>query len=410
MRLVEDAAQRRAPIVRLADRVAAVFVPVILALAAGVAATWWFIRPEAAFDNAAALLITTCPCALGLATPLAVIVGIGKGARRGVLVKGGDTLEALARSRAGVMVLDKTGTITHGGVEVVRFTGPDEALTLAAALESRTSHAVARAIVRAAGGPADHTVADVSHRLGAGISGTVDGRRVSVGSPSFILDDRAELPPMLREALDEAERLGLSPVVIALDAEPCAVAAMGDRVREDSRHAIAMLRSQGWRVCLLSGDHPSVTAAVGAQVGIGAEDCRGAVSPEAKLAEIRRLVEENPGRTIVMVGDGVNDAAALAAATVGVAVHGGAEASMDAAGVYLARPGLAPLVELTTGARRTLAVIRRNMVFSLLYNALFITLAATGVLTPLIAAVVMPFSSLTVVLSSTRTRAFGDRP
>lgn len=409
MNLVEDAARRRAPIVRLADRVAAVFVPSILALAVATAALWWFIRPDLAIDHAVALLITTCPCALGLATPLAVIVGIGGSARHGILIKGGDTLEALARGarHAGVIVLDKTGTITRGGIEVVRYTGDPVALRLAAALEQGTSHPVARAIVRAASPDCNETPTDVRHELGSGISGTVEERRVRIGSPSYVLRSCPRPPSALTDELERCRAEGLSAVLVALDGVVAGVAALGDTLRDDSTRAILALKQRGWRVRLLSGDDPAIVTSIGTAVGVPETECVGGVTPEGKLDEVRRLVREHPGSTIVMVGDGVNDAAALAAATVGIAVHGGAEASMDAADVYLSRPGLSPLVELLDGSARTLSVIRRNMAFSLLYNALFITLAVTGTLTPLIAAIVMPFSSLTVVMSSVRSRAFG---
>lgn len=409
MRLVEDASEHRAPIIRLADRITVVFVPVVLTLAIATAVIWAFIRPSVAIDNAAALLITTCPCALGLATPLAVIVAIGRAARRGILIKGGDTLEALARPRRGIILLDKTGTITRGGISVTRCNADAETLRLAGALESAVTHPIATAIAAAASaaGGALPPATDVRHTLGRGISGTVEGRRVAIGSPRYISEISPLFPPDVADSLQQYAAEGLTPVVIAINGEARGALGLGDLVRHDAADSVRALRVSGWDVRLLSGDDPAIAALIGAQVGIDPANCRGGASPEDKLEEVRRLASEDPGRTVVMVGDGVNDAAALSAATVGIAVHGSAEASLAAAGVFLSRPGLAPLVELTSGAGRTLRLIRRNIATSLLYNSLFITLAMTGVLTPLIAAVVMPFSSLSVVLLSTRSRTFG---
>jgi len=397
---VEDAARRRAPIVALTDRIAGWFVLVVTSLALITYMIW--VREDAAkaMESALALLIVTCPCALGLATPLAITAAVGRASRRGILVKGGATLEALARP--GTMFLDKTGTVTRGETVVVRWTGDGDALRLAAALETHSSHPIARAIVRHAEGLSLPVASEVVQTLGSGVRGVVEGRRVEVGSVGFIHARTATG----QAAIDAALREACSPLLVAVDGELVGIAAMGDPVREDARGAIDQLRRLGWRVRLLSGDHPSVVRAVGAQLGIEPEHALGGVTPEGKLHAVEQELAHG---AVVMVGDGVNDAAALARASVGVAVSGGAEASLAAADVYLRTPGLAPIVEVVTGARRTVGVIRRNLVVSLSYNAVAVALCMAGLITSLIAAIVMPMSSLTVVFLSYRSRTFGGR-
>ncbi len=395
---VEDAARRRAPIVALTDRIAGWFVLVVTTLAAITFALWVRHDPAKAMESALALLIVTCPCALGLATPLAITAAVGRASRRGILVKGGAALEHLARP--GVMLLDKTGTVTQGRLAVVRWEGDADAIPLAAALESHSSHPVARAIVAHAGDADTPSASGVSQSLGAGVRGTVNGRLVEVGSVSFV----ADRPAWLVEAIARAVADALSPVVVAVDGRAVALAALGDPVRDDARASIDTLRADGWRVRLLSGDHPEVVRAVGRSLGLDERDCVGAATPEHKL----RVVEHELSHgTVVVVGDGVNDAAALARATVGVAVSGGAEASLAAADAYLRTPGLAPIVELCRGSRRTVGVIRRNLGASLAYNAVAVALCMAGLISSLLAAVLMPLSSLTVVFLSYRSRTFG---
>lgn len=407
MRIVERCAAERAPIVRMADRIAGWFLAGMIALAAVTLGVWLAIEPTAALGHAAALLIVTCPCALGLATPLAVTVALGRAAQRGILIKGGDPLEQL--SRPGTIFLDKTGTITQGRTALVRWHGDDDARLLAASLESASSHPIARAIVAAVADarlPAPESAAETT---GRGITGRVGGREVAVGSPAFIRGLGAEAPAWLDDVEREILRDGLTPVLVAVDGRIVAAAALGDPIRPDAAASIAELRRLGWRVGILSGDHPEVAQAVARAVGVDPEEARGGLTPEDKLAAVRDAGARGGDGPVVMVGDGVNDAAALAAATVGIAVQGGAEASLSAADVYLNRPGLAPILELLTGSRRTLGVIRRNLAASLVYNGVAATLAVTGVITPLIAAVLMPASSLTVLTLSYRSRTFGGR-
>jgi Cu2+-exporting ATPase len=401
MRLVEEGAMRRAPVVLLADRISGWFVAVVLALAAITVAVWLKLDPEHAVEHAVALLIVSCPCALGLATPLAVSAAIGRAARKQILIKGGDALENLAL--LGRMLLDKTGTITEGRLAVVRWWGDTGVKPMVASLERHSAHPVARALATVA--PVDESVEtiDVEEITGVGISGVCNGRRVMVASIAHVVGKIGELPDGASSITAEFAAEGLSPVAVTIDRQVVAVAGIGDPLRADSARSVGAIREDGWSVEILSGDHPTVVASVAGQVGIEASAARGGVAPEQKLEVVRAGSE---GETTAMVGDGVNDAAALAAATVGIGVHGGAEAALAAADVYLARPGLAPVVELLDGARKTLGVIRRNLVFSLTYNVVAVSFAITGHMSPIMAAILMPLSSMTVVLSSYRARTF----
>lgn len=405
LRRMEESARRRAPVVQLANSIAGWFVAVVLVLAVVTYVYGLQNDPARALDNAIALLVVTCPCALGLATPLAITVGIGRAAKGGILIKGGDAIEAL--NHPGLILLDKTGTVTEGRVRLVRWEGADSAKPLVAALERESSHPIAIAVQQAWPVVEVLEAQDVIQTIGGGIEGTVSGHRVVVGAPTFVArktgaEDHA--PDVRIEAFAEE---GLTPVWVAVDGVIVARAGFGDPMREDAIASVKRLRALGWRVALLSGDHPAVVRATAQRLGLDLADAMGGASPEDKL---KRVEEARTHGTVAMVGDGVNDAAAIAAATVGVGVHGGAEASMSAADVYLSRPGLGPLVELVEGARRTMLVIRNNIIFSIAYNILGATLALLGVLDPLIAAVLMPMSSLSVVFASWRGRSFDPTP
>jgi Cu2+-exporting ATPase len=403
MRLVEEHARRRAPIVLLADRLSGVFVAVVLALAAVTATIWWSASPARAIDSAVALLIVTCPCALALATPLAVTAAIGRAARAGILVKGADVLERLARP--GLMLFDKTGTLTTGRPALVSWWGRSDVRGAVAALEARSAHPLAGPLVAALDGDGRSRLI-VSRAVevpGGGIDGTVDGRRVVVGSPRYVAATGARVRVAALEEIERLAAAGRTPVVVAVDGDAVAVAGLGDTLRPDTVAALAAVRSRGWQVGLLSGDHPAAVTAIGRDLGLPARACLGGIGPEEKLRHVERARAAGP---VVMVGDGVNDAAALAASTVGVGVHGGAEAVLAAADVFVTRPGLAAVTELLDGARRTLRVIRRNLAFSLAYNAVAVALAMTGHLDPVAAAILMPASSVTVIVSSFRARTF----
>jgi len=399
--LVVDAGKSRAPVVQLADRVAGWFVGVVVAAALVTFAAWSFIDPEHAVDHAVALLIVSCPCALGLATPLAVTAAIGKAARLGILVRTGAALECLGSLRRGTLFFDKTGTLTHGRMDLVRFEGPDWVGPLVAAAERESTHPVGRALRSALEVPERRVDPEsIEVTAGGGLAAKVAGRRVIVGSPRFV-GERALRDRALEVRTEQWTEDALTPVWIAVDGRVVAVAGLADRIRSEAQASLQRLQALGFDIEVLSGDHPDVVQAVGRQLGIPAERCHGGLSPEDKL----RCVEDRRATsTVVMVGDGVNDAAALAAASVGVAVHGGAETCFAAADVFLQRPGVEPLIELVHGARRTTRTIRNNIVFSLLYNVVGASLAMFGALNPLLAAVLMPVSSLVVTTNSFRFR------
>jgi Cu2+-exporting ATPase len=412
MALVEQFARERPPIVMLADRVAHWFVIIVLALAAGTVGVWLALEPSnpgAAVEHAIALLIVTCPCALGLATPLAVIVGIGRAAGRGILIKGGDIVERLAG--AGDILLDKTGTLTEGRMKMVRWSGDDAVKPLVSAMEKQVAHPIARAFVEALEDDVDRSASidagdvQAQQTLGGGVAGRVGDRAVRIGSIRFVEEHVDVVPEWARDEAQACLDDGLSPVMVAVDDEVAAVAGFGDPLVEDAHASIDELRTMGWRPSIVSGDHEVIVKATARTLGLDEEGCAGGMAPEAKVDAARR--RQADGSTVIMIGDGVNDAAALSAADVGVAVHGGAEASLAAADVFLTRPGLDAVVELIEGSRRTVRVIKRNLAVSLMYNVVTATLAVTGVINPLIAAVLMPISSLSVVTMSYRSRTFG---
>ncbi|MDH3786322.1 MAG: heavy metal translocating P-type ATPase [Acidobacteriota bacterium] len=403
MQMVETFARDRPSVVRLADRVAEYFVVVVLSVAAATALLWAMSDVGVALEHAITLLIVTCPCALGLATPLAMQCAIGQAAHRGILVKGGDALEQLAGR--GRVWLDKTGTLTRGRMEVADCEGDRQACALAAIVERGVSHPIATALVDRFVEPDDER--HVTQRVltpGGGVHGTVAGQRVHVGSPSFVRHAVRETPLWAHQAQRRMLAAGLTPVWVAVDAAVAAVLGIGDVVRPEAIRSLDLLRAAGFKIGILSGDHPEIVARVAAEVGVPAKNARGGLGPEEKARIVRQNVEN--GESVVMVGDGVNDAAALAAASVGVAVRGGAEASLAASDVFLTSPGLAPLVRLIDGSRRTMTALRTNVIVSLLYNLIAAGLAVTGVIDPRIAAILMPISSLTVVGLSYRRMYF----
>ncbi len=404
--LIRRAAAERPPIVRLADRLAHRFVLAVLSLALVTTLVWLRLDSSRAAENAVALLIVTCPCALGLATPLAVLAALGRAASRGILVRGGEALERL--SHPGLILLDKTGTVTRGRTKLVSWSGNGATERLVEAVERDVAHPIARAFVAAfSSASGSNAEASASRQLlGGGVEGEVEGHAVVVGSPAFVGARVVVVPDGAAAEVRRHARDGLTPVVVAVDGVIAGVAAFGDPLRDEAPAVIEELRARGWQVGVLSGDHPAVVDSVVHALGLDPSLCEGGAAPERKLEVVRSF----RGRfdTVVMVGDGVNDAAALSAASVGVAVHGGAEASLAASDVFLCRDGLEPLARLFTGARRTVSVIRRNLIASLLYNAIAAGLAIAGVLNPLVAAVMMPISSLTVVTLSFRSRTFQE--
>jgi len=400
VRSMERAQRERAPIVRAADRIAARFVLVVIALAAITLAVWWRVDPTLAVEHAVALLVVTCPCALGMATPLSVSVALGRAARRGILVKSGEVLEALARPSA--LVFDKTGTLTAGRPELLEWSGSRETALRASAAERGCEHPLARGFQRAFPAADQPPALDVERLPGAGVRATVGDHRLLVGTPELLTTAGVLVPEEIQQRIVQLAANGATPVLVAEDGVFAGLAAFGDALRPDSAASLSALAATGATVSILSGDHPLVVERVARALSVSA--WRGAVTPEQKLEEIRARVAR--GERVVMVGDGVNDAAAMSAATVGFAVHGGAEASLLAADVFATEPGVAPVLEAIDGAQRTLRAIHRGLAFSLAYNAVGVGLAMSGALSPLVAAVMMPLSSLTVLASALRSSAF----
>jgi Cu2+-exporting ATPase len=372
--------------------------------------TIWTIRADlrTGIEFATALLIVTCPCALGLSTPMAMSIALGRAAKRGVLIKSAAAVEAMSNPTKlkGVMILDKTGTLTQGQTRVVRSDCDQGLLACAAAIESGSNHPLARAIIDASGDRQIPPAEDIKQTPGAGIEGLVGARRVRIGSPAFI-GSFIDLDASRESAIESVLSEGMTPVLIADDEGQVGVLGIGDPLREDTIEATAALRGRGWKLYLCSGDHPEIATQLAAKVGI--ENAIGGASPERKADLVRCLRDEGHQR-IVMVGDGINDAAAMALADVGIAVHGGAEAALQAADVYLTAPGVMPIESLCDLSRHTMRTIHIGLGVSLCYNFVAATLAIAGLISALIAAIIMPMSSLSVVALATRPWKYRGAP
>ena len=401
VRLVDEAQGGRAAVQRLADRVAAIFVPAVIGVAAVTLAVWFAVGSGAsdAFTAAVAVLIISCPCALGLATPLAVMVGTGRGAQLGVIIKGAEVLEDTRRVDA--VVLDKTGTVTEGRLEVVdAVAGPGvdpHALgLLAGALESRSEHPVGAAIARR--WPSARTITDFANRPGIGVVGRVDGAEVRVGR-SGLFD---QVPEAVEAAAAEAEARGHTAVLVGRGTAAEAVIALADTVKPSSRQAVQELRAMGLEVSLLTGDNSRTARSVGDAIGV--DDVTAEVLPGDKAAAVVRLQEA--GKRVAVVGDGINDAPALAQADLGIAVGTGADVAVEASDLTIVGGDLRAVPDAIALSRRTLATIKVNLFWAFAYNVAAIPLAATGVLSPMAAAAAMGASSLFVVTNSLRLRRF----
>lgn len=396
--LVEQASLEKPAVVQWANQIGGYFVVAVIVLATlTFAFSWLWIGVGDAVDRAVALLIVACPCALALATPLAVSIALGRAAQQKLMVKSGDVLQWL--NRPGRIWLDKTGTITTGQMEVVDWYGDKQWRSVAAALETKSPHPVAQAI-RNLVDPAEveqHTVKDATTRTG-GISGHVDQCTVLIGNEQLVSEEGITVPEAWKTRGADILRRNMSPNWVVVNGKVVALVAVGDVVRSDTQIAVNDLQAAGWSVGILSGDHQSIVSQVGKRLGLTAEATLGGLTPEDKLGVIRN--DRSDYKTVVMVGDGVNDSAALAAATVGIAVHNGAEASLAAAPVYLGAEGLQPILELLKISKSTNKTMRINFVISLTYNTLAASLATVGLINPLVAAILMPISSLTVVAMS----------
>jgi Cu+-exporting ATPase len=410
-RLVEEAQSGKADVQRLADRISGVFVPAVVAMAAATAAVWLAVGAGAgaAFSAAVAVLIIACPCALGLATPMALLVGTGRGAQLGILIKGPEALEQTRR--VDTVLLDKTGTVTTGRMSLVSVVpaegdSPDDLLRLAGALEAASEHPVARAVAAAARVRLGvlPTPAGFANVEGLGVRGTVDGREVLVGRPALLQSVGVPLADGLAAALAEARERAVSAVVAAWDGRARGVLLVADTVKDSSAEAVRRLRELGLRPVLLTGDHEAVALAVAAQVGIPAGDVFADVLPGDKVAVVRRLQDE--GRVVAMVGDGVNDAAALAQADLGLAMGTGSDVAIQASDLTLVRGDLRVAADAIRLSRRTLATIQGNLFWAFGYNVAALPVAAAGLLAPMLAGAAMALSSLFVVGNSLRLRRF----
>ena len=413
--MVEDAQSGKAEIQRLADRVSGIFVPIVFVIAIVVLAAWLLTGngAEAAFTAAVAVLIIACPCALGLATPTALLVGTGRGAQMGILLKGPEVLESTRR--VDTVLLDKTGTVTTGRMTLTEAvaapdTDPAELLRRAGAVENASEHPIAQAIAQGAAARgvagADGTlpeVTDFENLAGRGVRGTVEGARVLVGRENLL--DGAAMPAELATAKASAEARGETAVVVVWGGEARGVLVVADTVKPTSREAITQLKGLGLTPVLLTGDNRAVAEHIAAEVGI--DEVIAEVMPEDKIAEVTRLQEQ--GRIVAMVGDGVNDAPALAQADLGLAMGTGTDVAIEAGDITLVRGDLRSAADAIRLSRRTLSTIKGNLFWAFAYNVAAIPLAALGLLNPMLAGAAMAFSSVFVVGNSLRLRSFRSR-
>jgi cation-transporting ATPase V/Cu+-exporting ATPase len=409
VRMVEDAQGSKAPIQRLADRVAAVFVPIVLVVAAGTFVVWLATGHDVAdgLISAVAVLIVACPCAMGLATPAAIMVGTGRGAQLGVLIRNGEVLE---RSRSvDAIVLDKTGTVTHGRMRVTDVVAPDEAeaLRMAAAVEAGSEHAIARAVVAAAVERGREIPAAEGFRAASGLGavGTVDGQAVTVGRPAFLVERGLAPDPDLDRRRGELEREGKTVFAVGWDGRVRGLIAVADTIKPTSAAAVGALRELGLDVVMLTGDNRASAEAIARQVGI--KKVRAEVLPSEKVDEVERL--QAGGKRVAMVGDGINDAPALAKADLGVAIGSGTDIAIEASDITLVGDDLLGVPTAIRLARRTYRTIVQNLFWAFVYNTALIPLAALGLVNPMLAAGAMAASSVSVIgnaLRLKRTQAY----
>jgi P-type Cu+ transporter len=410
-RLVEEAQSGKAAVQRLADRISGVFVPIVIVLAAGTLGFWLGTGAGLgmALTAAVAVLIIACPCALGLATPMALLVGTGRGAQLGIVIKGPEVLESTRR--VDTIVLDKTGTVTTGEMtllDVVAAPGEDAALALrlAGALEHASEHPIAQAIAAAAAERTGQlpTPAEFANAEGLGVTGVVEGYGVVVGRPALLAEWSMPLGAELDEARHAAESAGRTAVVVGWEGRARAVLAVADAVKPTSAAAVAEFRALGLTPVLLTGDNETVAKSIASEVGIDPDQVIAQVLPADKVDVVKRL--QSDGRVVAMVGDGVNDAAALAQADLGLAIGTGTDVAIEASDLTLVQGDLRVAADAIRLARRTLGTIKGNLFWAFAYNTSALPLAAAGLLNPMIAGAAMAFSSFFVVSNSLRLRRF----
>jgi Cu+-exporting ATPase len=409
VRLVSEAQRSRAPVQRLVDQVARWFVPAVLLISVLTFAGWMMFGPSdtrvtLALKSAVAVLVIACPCALGLATPMAVMVGVGRGAEQGVLVRDAESLEVL--HRADTLVVDKTGTLTEGKprltlLEPAEGFADTELLRLVAGLETGSEHPLAAAFARAAAerGLPPATVAEFRSFTGKGVAGTVEGHAVVVGNEVLLGEQRVD-PAPLRARAEALRQDGQTVLLAAVDGKLAGLAAAADPVRATTPEALKELHGEGMRVLMLTGDGRATAEAVARRLGI--DQVISEVLPADKASAVSRLQSE--GHTVAMAGDGTNDAPALAKADVGLAMGTGTDVAMESAGVTLVKGDLRGVARARRLSRRTMAAIRQNLFLAFVYNALAVPLAAFGLLNPVIAGAAMSLSSVSVIVNSLRLR------
>jgi cation-transporting ATPase V len=409
VRLVEDAQASKAPVQRLADRVAGVFVPAVMLLAAATFVGWWLFAgdPQGGLIAAVAVLIIACPCALGLATPTAIMVGTGRGAALGVLIKGAEVLER--SKRVDTVVFDKTGTLTEGKMALTDLragegTGEEILLARTAAVEAASEHPVGRAVVDAARarGLDVAPVTGFEAVAGHGVRAVVDGTAVHVGRRKLMAEAGLPIPAALEDAADRLEGEGKTAIFAGWDGETRGVLAVADTLKPDAAGAVAALSAMGVQVAMITGDNARTAEAIAAEVGI--DRVLAEVLPEDKVDEVRRLQAE--GRVVAMVGDGVNDAPALVQADLGIAIGTGTDVAIESADITLLTDDLAGVADALRLARRTFRTILQNLGWAFGYNTAALPLAAVGLLNPIIAGAAMAFSSVSVVTNSLRLYRF----
>lgn len=412
VRLVEEAQAGKAPVQRLADRVSAVFVPAVLVVATIAFAGWWLVAGDATqgLIAAVAVLIIACPCALGLATPTAIMVGTGRGAEMGVLIKGAEVLEGSKRIQT--IVFDKTGTLTRGemaltGVAAGVGEDPPEVLRLAATVEASSEHPVGRAIAdgaRERGLPLPEVEGFVSV-AGHGVRATVEGRQVVVGRRKLMAEEGLVLPDELERQAAELEEAGKTAVFVGWDGRARGVIGVADTLKENAREVVARLHAAGLEVAMITGDNSRTAEAIAHEVGI--DRVLAEVLPEDKVRDVRGLQDE--GKVVAMVGDGINDAPALVQADLGIAIGTGTDVAIESSDITLMSGNLEGVVGAIELSRKTLRVIHQNLGWAFGYNTAAIPLAAFGLLNPIIAGAAMAFSSVSVVTNSLRLRRFGRK-